>query len=278
MSKDGSVLTIIGNMVTIYQTSLLFFAVMIDLCIVLCGCHPILQVYTSFNYGATWVKAGSNPNTVVVSENGNLLAMTQKNSPYKVATSTNATTWTTQTGAMAGTYLAISSCTPTGSTLLALMEGASSSQVKSRISADSGVTWTAINALTDLWVLNSITCSQDGGTKMVVVGGSVLYSTNSGSTFTTSTDATIASATFNSVRYATGDLSLIVAAAAGSNGGIFTSTTLGATWNKTAAPTKNYRDAAISEDGQIIIGVEDQGNMYRSTDGGQSFSWVPVSV
>lgn len=173
-------------------------------------------------------------------------------------------TFTTQTASPQATIsIAMSS---TGSVILASKPGN-----YLYLSTDSGVTWTPkLNDTNRSW--NGATVSADG-TKMAscVYGGNVWVSTDSGANWTEQTG--ISSNSWTNVRYTRDGTQLFLT---GYYTQIYKSTDNGASFASIYATTREYKDIAVSDDGnKVIVSVYGNPSVYGVYSG--SWTWNTIS-
>jgi hypothetical protein len=218
-------------------------------------------LYTSTDYGATWVRQHLAPDVykdwtgVASSADGAKLVAVANGD--QIFTSVNSgVTWTARESSRNWTSVASSA---DGVRLVATTDAG-----RIYTSTNSGASWTAQNSGDRFW--RAVATSADG-IKLVAVeqNGRIYTSTNSGVNWT----ARASSAGWLSAASSADGVNL---AAATDTGDVFTSSDSGVTWNLRSNLGRAVRGLASSADGIRWVAATEAGGVYTSTDAGMNWA------
>ena len=154
------------------------------------------------------------------------------------------------------------------------------------VSSDGGQTWTSGDSVGGVWISSDMSATGD---KMVAVqyGGGMYMSSNFGVTWTQVTDPLVngpAGLNFESVTMSQDGhhLAAVIQAdpATAPDGPLVLSNDGGTTWTAASLPPVVggyfWRSIDSSADGQVIVAAEHNGQVFRSMDGG--LTWSPLTI
>lgn len=227
------------------------------------------QVYTSTNYGTTWVArdiANRNWTSIASSADGTKLVGCVN--PGQIYTSTDSgVNWTARG--------AVRNWTAIASSLDGTRITAAAANVGVFVSTDSGVNWGTSPNLSGVVNWTTVASSGTGLNLAAAASSQQIYtSINGGTNWTARETARLWTC------LASSNDGSVLAAGAGTSGFIYTSTDFGATWvpNTTA---QNWAGLACSADGARMIAVANNGGVYVSQDTGVSWqirSTLPTAL
>ena len=217
------------------------------------------QVYTSTNFGTTWVARDvANRNWTAVASSADGTKLVGCVNPGQIFTSTDSgVTWNPRG--------AVRNWTAIASSLDGTRITAAAANVGVFVSTDSGVTWGASANLTGVVSWTAVASSGTGMNLAAAASSQQIFTSVNGGTNWTARETArlwtcLASSSDGSV----------LTAGTGTSGFIYTSSDFGATWvpNTTAL---NWAGIACSADGARMIAVANTGGVYVSQDTGANW-------